>query len=214
MLARVGCLLGHVSYFEEGADRLLHFHRLQPLGEDAAFEAHPFHDFIALAKPQQPLRFAKRFHRFGQQAIDDLRERGVQRAGGRAMADEPECNGFLDAERFTEEQIAGGSSAAGEAGQEQVDRIFGALRTGAAAPAALPKGHSAPTADLIRRVLRAAPHPLSAHEVAERAGLSRSTAQRYLKHLEQAGRLRLTLKYGDTGRPEHRYAWAGQAPAD
>ena len=60
MLARVGCLLGHVSYFEEGADRLLHFHRLQPLGEDAAFEAHPFHDFIALAKPQQPLRFAKR----------------------------------------------------------------------------------------------------------------------------------------------------------
>ncbi|WUV72748.1 helix-turn-helix domain-containing protein [Streptomyces sp. NBC_01477] len=96
----------------------------------------------------------------------------------------------------------------GEAGQEQVDRIFGALRTAAAAPAALPKGHCAPTADLIRRVLREAPHPLSAHAVAERAGPSRSTAQRYLKHLEQAGRLRLTVKYGDTGRPEHRYAWA------
>jgi response regulator of citrate/malate metabolism len=57
-------------------------------------------------------------------------------------------------------------------------------------------------------VLREAGAPLSAQEVAERAGLSRSTAQRYLKHLEQAGRLRLTLKYGDTGRPEHLYAWA------
>jgi response regulator of citrate/malate metabolism len=104
-----------------------------------------------------------------------------------------------------------GGAGDGEAGQEQVDRIFGALRVASASPAALPKGHSAPTADLIRRVLRAAERPLSAHEVAERAGLSRSTAQRYLKHLEQAGRLRLTLKYGDTGRPEHLYGWASPA---
>ncbi len=104
-----------------------------------------------------------------------------------------------------------GVGGSGEAGQEQVDRIFGALRTAPAAPATLPKGHSAPTAQLIRRVLREAEAPLSAHEVAERAGLSRSTAQRYLKHLEQAGRLRLTLKYGDTGRPEHLYAWAAPA---
>jgi response regulator of citrate/malate metabolism len=102
----------------------------------------------------------------------------------------------------------GGAGGRGEAGQEQVDRIFGALRTASASPAALPKGHSAPTANLIRRVLNDAAGPLSAHEVAERAGLSRSTAQRYLKHLEQAGRLRLTLRYGDTGRPEHLYAWA------
>ncbi|CAG7654400.1 response regulator [Actinacidiphila bryophytorum] len=127
-------------------------------------------------------------------------------AGLRAKLD-----GYAALRRTLDGVVGGGG---GEAGQEQVDRIFGALRTGAVAPATLPKGHSAPTADLIRRVLRAAPHPLSAHEVAERAGLSRSTAQRYLKHLEQAGRLRLTLKYGDTGRPEHRYAWAGQAPAD
>ncbi|MGW1893003.1 response regulator [Streptomyces sp. NPDC002004] len=101
-----------------------------------------------------------------------------------------------------------GVSGSGEAGQEQVDRIFGALRTADAAPAELPKGHSAPTADLIRGVLDAAAQPLSAHEVATRAGISRSTAQRYLKYLERAGRITLTLKYGDTGRPEHRYTWA------
>ncbi|MBB5122173.1 chemotaxis protein CheY [Streptomyces eurocidicus] len=94
-----------------------------------------------------------------------------------------------------------------EAGQDQVDRIFGTLRT-AATSAPLPKGHSAPTAELIRRVLSDAARPLSAHEVAARSGLSRSTAQRYLKRLEESGRLRLTLKYGETGRPEHRYTWA------
>ncbi|MBL1085162.1 response regulator [Streptomyces actinomycinicus] len=96
----------------------------------------------------------------------------------------------------------------GLTGQDQVDRIFGALRT-APAPSApgLPSGQSEPTTDLICGVLHRADQPLSAHEVAARTGLSRSTAQRYLRHLEQAGRLRLSLKYGDTGRPEHRYAW-------
>ncbi|MDX2811418.1 response regulator [Streptomyces sp. NPDC006207] len=101
-----------------------------------------------------------------------------------------------------------GVGGRGEAGQEQVDRIFGALRTAGAAPADLPKGHSAPTADLVRKVLTEAAQPLSAHEVAARAGISRSTAQRYLKFLEREGRISLTLKYGDTGRPEHRYAWS------
>ncbi len=96
----------------------------------------------------------------------------------------------------------------GVAGQEQVDRIFGALRTAPSASSpGLPSGRSEPTTDLICDVLHRADHPLSAHEVATRTGLSRSTAQRYLRHLEQAGRLRLSLKYGDTGRPEHRYAW-------
>ena len=93
-------------------------------------------------------------------------------------------------------------------GQEQVDRIFGALRTQPTpSPPGLPSGHSEPTTDLICGVLHRAGRPLSAHQVAAETGLSRSTAQRYLRHLEQAGRLRLSLKYGDTGRPEHRYAW-------
>ncbi|MBY8338794.1 response regulator [Streptomyces spinosirectus] len=96
----------------------------------------------------------------------------------------------------------------GIAGQDQVDRIFGALRTSPTPSApGLPSGHSEPTSDLICHVLHQADHPLSAHEVAAETGLSRSTAQRYLRNLEQAGRLRLTLKYGDTGRPEHLYAW-------
>lgn len=93
----------------------------------------------------------------------------------------------------------------GEAEQGEVDRLFGALW--AAGEPDLPKGHSATTAELVRQALRDAGGPLSAQEIAESAGMSRQTAQRYLKLLERSGRVRLTLRYGETGRPEHRYAW-------
>ncbi|WP_306318098.1 MULTISPECIES: response regulator [unclassified Streptomyces] len=94
----------------------------------------------------------------------------------------------------------------GEAEQAEVDRIFGALSSGPAPE--LPKGHSPTTADLVRRAMMTAEGPLSAQELADVTGLSRQTAQRYLKLLERTGRVRLSLKYGDTGRPEHRYEWA------
>jgi two-component system CitB family response regulator len=97
----------------------------------------------------------------------------------------------------------------GEAEQAQVDRIFGALS--ASAEPNLPKGHSPTTAELVRRALVTAEGPLSAQEIAEETGLSRQTAQRYLKLLERTGRARLTLRYGDAGRPEHRYVWATRA---
>ncbi|MEV7358725.1 response regulator [Kitasatospora sp. NPDC059811] len=101
--------------------------------------------------------------------------------------------------------------AAREAGQDEVDRLFATLRSAAAPAGPLPKGHSAPTTDLVLGVLRQAGRPLSAQEVADATGLSRSTAQRYLKQLERDSRLRLTLRYGDTGRPEHRYGLAVRA---
>ncbi|MGW7129649.1 response regulator [Streptomyces bobili] len=94
----------------------------------------------------------------------------------------------------------------GEAEQADVDRIFGALS--APSEPGLPKGHSPTTAELVRQSLMNAEGPLSAQEIAERTGVSRQTAQRYLKLLERTGRARLTLKYGDAGRPEHRYVWA------
>ncbi|WP_405662073.1 response regulator [Streptomyces sp. RK9] len=108
----------------------------------------------------------------------------------------------LDAYATLRRTLDGG----GEAEQAEVDRIFGAL---SATPAPeLPKGHSPTTAELVRRALMAAEGPISAQDLAESTGLSRQTAQRYLKLLERTGRVRLSLKYGDTGRPEHRYAWS------
>jgi response regulator of citrate/malate metabolism len=99
-----------------------------------------------------------------------------------------------------------GLESGGEAQQSEVDRMFDAL-SASTAPV-LPKGHSPSTAELVRQVLLGEPGPLSAQEIGERAGMSRQTAQRYLKLLEQAGRVRLSLRYGGAGRPKHRYAWA------
>ncbi|WP_221349317.1 response regulator [Streptomyces beigongshangae] len=94
----------------------------------------------------------------------------------------------------------------GEAEQAEVDWIFGALSAGTEPN--LPKGHSPATAEAVRQALVDAEGPLSAQETADRTGLSRQTAQRYLKLLERTGRATLSLKYGDAGRPEHRYVWA------
>ncbi len=93
----------------------------------------------------------------------------------------------------------------GEAEQAEVDRIFGALSAGTEPE--LPKGHSPTTAEAVRQALVNSESPLSAQEIAGRTGLSRQTSQRYLKLLERTGRATLSLKYGDAGRPEHRYVW-------
>lgn len=45
----------------------------------------------------------------------------------------------------------------------------------------------------------------SAAEVAGRVGVSRATAQRYLSALADDGAVDIQLRYGTTGRPEHRY---------
>lgn len=49
---------------------------------------------------------------------------------------------------------------------------------------------------------------LSASDVAERVGISRATAQRYLAALAASGLVAMRLHYGTTGRPEHRYSRA------
>lgn len=46
-------------------------------------------------------------------------------------------------------------------------------------------------------------------QVAQSVGISRATAQRYLAQLAQIGSLRLDLRYGSRGRPEHRYSANG-----
>jgi len=97
-----------------------------------------------------------------------------------------------------------------EADQRNVDRVFGALRAPDQLSAA--KGRSVHTLEAVEQLLSEAsaaardPGGLSAAEVAERTGMSRATAQRYLSYLERHGVVRLQLRYGTTGRPEHRYA--------
>src|SRR5262249_22227076 len=92
----------------------------------------------------------------------------------------------------------------GVADQSEVDRIFGTLRVASRGPA-LPKGLSDATLELVIRVLRSASSGLAAADVADKAGLSRVTARRYLEHLCRLGSAELTMRYGGPGRPEHRY---------
>jgi response regulator of citrate/malate metabolism len=93
---------------------------------------------------------------------------------------------------------------AGETDQADVDALFSVGRS-APLPAQPAKGHSAPTLALVRDTMRTARRDLSATEVAELTGVSRATAQRYLSYLVREGLARLELRYGTTGRPEHRY---------
>jgi response regulator of citrate/malate metabolism len=89
--------------------------------------------------------------------------------------------------------------------QSDVDELFGILRT-PAVTSKPEKGHSAPTLELVLNAVRAAKTAVSAAEIAQDIGVSRATAQRYLNYLERHGLVRLQLRYGTTGRPEHEYA--------
>ncbi|MEO3752726.1 response regulator [Streptomyces sp. B6B3] len=96
-------------------------------------------------------------------------------------------------------------------GQDEVDRVFGTAATrpakGSRGTRALPKGLSEETAELVRRVLAAGAEAdgLSAADCAERAGLSRVTARRYLEHFMATGQVTVSLRYGGAGRPERRF---------
>ncbi len=92
-----------------------------------------------------------------------------------------------------------------EADQSAVDELFGMLRSQPPTGRRLAKGHSAPTLELVRDAVRGATQAVSASDVAETVGVSRATAQRYLTYLENYGVVRLQLRYGTTGRPEHLY---------
>lgn len=87
--------------------------------------------------------------------------------------------------------------------QAEVDRIFGRTE----GVAALPKGMSAETADLVLGALRAQVTEISAQECADAIGVSRVSARRYLEHFVQQGLLQVSLRYGSPGRPERRYSW-------
>ena len=91
------------------------------------------------------------------------------------------------------------------ADQRTVDRVFGALR--ATDQLAGVKGRSVHTLEAVEQLLSETDADLSAAEVAERTGMSRATAQRYLSHLHEVGRVDIKLRYGSGGRPEHGYKW-------
>ena len=90
-----------------------------------------------------------------------------------------------------------------QADQGTVDALYGLLRSPAVASAT--RSNLPPTMARVLDIVRSSAAPLGAADVADRLGVSRPTAQRYLAILVQKNAIDLELAYGTTGRPEHRY---------
>ncbi|MEU5761022.1 response regulator [Nocardia sp. NPDC047648] len=98
--------------------------------------------------------------------------------------------------------------AAPQIDNARVSAALHALRpTASASPSA---AVSSPTKDAVLQAILAADTPLSAGEVAAAIGVSRATAQRYLAGLVASGTVRMSLRYGTTGRPEQEYSAASR----
>jgi two-component system CitB family response regulator/two-component system response regulator DcuR len=90
--------------------------------------------------------------------------------------------------------------------QQDVDRLLHPYKASQPGEPVLPKGVDPLTLRKIRSVFDD-PHPqgLSAEEVGEKVGTSRTTARRYLEYMASTGQLNAELVYGAVGRPERRY---------
>jgi response regulator of citrate/malate metabolism len=96
--------------------------------------------------------------------------------------------------------------AGDHADQADIDRVFNV----APLDRRLPKGFSPETLKLVEETLRGRDPDdgdLSAAEAAALLGISRVSARRYLEHLTEKGKVEVSLRYGEVGRPERRYAW-------
>lgn len=94
--------------------------------------------------------------------------------------------------------------ASGEATQAEIDALLVAMHP--PAPVSLPKGLAAETLERVTAEVRDR-GPLSAAEAAERLGMSRVAARRYLEHLAESGRVERSARYGAPGRPQSEYRW-------
>lgn len=94
--------------------------------------------------------------------------------------------------------------SSGPSTQEEIDALLAASR--ATGTVRLPKGLAPDTLDRVTRAVREN-DALSASETAERLGMSRVAARRYLEHLASAGRVERVARYGGQGRPETEYRW-------
>ena len=108
--------------------------------------------------------------------------------------------------RLEHYQQAYAGMAGEQADQADIDRVFGVSGT---SDRRLPKGFSPQTLRLVEDSLRGAAGTgdVSAAETAGLLGISRVSARRYLEHLAETGKVEVSLRYGEVGRPERRYSW-------
>ena len=98
---------------------------------------------------------------------------------------------------------------AGDLSQSDLDQALATVSGTPSARAVLtfPKGLSRETAALAAAALRGSDPDLAASECAELLGLSRVVARKYLEFFVDSGQATVSLRYGQTGRPQRRYTW-------
>lgn len=100
------------------------------------------------------------------------------------------------------------SNQADELSQQDVDQLLARHRESKNSRLkleTLPKGIDQITLDKIVSVFKVSHESMSAEQVGERIGSSRTTARRYLEYLVGQERLNADINYGTVGRPERRY---------
>lgn len=111
---------------------------------------------------------------------------------------------FLDTlQRFRHARLR--LAATGSLEQKDVDQLLNPRPVAPVGRPQLPKGIDAITLDKVRKVFAVLSGGLSAEEVGQQVGMSRSSARRYLEYLVETDWLSADLIYGTVGRPERKY---------
>jgi two-component system CitB family response regulator len=95
----------------------------------------------------------------------------------------------------------------GKVEQDEIDRLLArGWHTSKPRESMMPKGIDGLTLEkVIHAVNQAKSSGVTAEEVGQMIGASRTTARRYLEYLVEIGRVRADLVYGTVGRPERKY---------
>ena len=97
---------------------------------------------------------------------------------------------------FTQEELS----------QSKVDAFLNkTVQTSKPLHVGLPKGVDSITLEKILSVLHHHDNYFSASEIAERLGINRTTARRYLEYLVSDSKVQVDSLYGSVGRPERKY---------
>ncbi|ABO67199.1 MULTISPECIES: response regulator [Geobacillus] len=93
-------------------------------------------------------------------------------------------------------------------GQEDVDELIGRELSAKEQPS-LPKGIQPLTLEKVLVVVKQCRDGVTAEEVGQQIGMSRTTARRYLEYLVSTGQVLADIAYGSVGRPERIYRKRG-----
>jgi two-component system, CitB family, response regulator len=92
-----------------------------------------------------------------------------------------------------------------EVNQHQVDRLLHRMKEEEVSESVVPKGIDPLTLKKVQQHLLRFSDGVTAEELGQYVGVSRTTARRYLEYLVSTGAVRADLTYGSVGRPERRY---------